>query len=168
MSRRAFTLPELIMATAVFVLVAFGSFSVYEVCGQSWRVCSAAMRAEDQATRVIRHVVHGAVGGNGLRAANSVTTNLTVSFGTNAWSITYYTATGGRYRFNYDSSAQTVRYTDLSANGGVAQTFGVGIIASSLLPAATSNTVTLSATAVARSWRVAATNTQSTVIHYRN
>jgi prepilin-type N-terminal cleavage/methylation domain-containing protein len=165
MRSRGFTLTEVMLATGIFSLLMLGSLGVYQACTRTWRATETSMEAARRADLAIQHMVIGVHGFNGLRGA--VSTNVQATSVTGTWSITYSDGIGGRYRFAYDKSRQEIVFSDLLNSNLPAQRIGTRIVASSIVPAATTG-VSVSVSAAASCWQNCATSTVTTYVYYRN
>jgi prepilin-type N-terminal cleavage/methylation domain-containing protein len=167
MTKRGYTLVEVMLTTGIFSLVMAGSVAVYLACYKTWYSTDVAMQAAHNANMVVQRMVYGPHGSNGLRSA--ISTNVVTTTGSNNWSVTYCAPDGGRYQFAYVGSKEQVSYTDLTYGASNAQSRLIGsrIVASSITPmASTGLSVIVKAAAFHRLG--SATNTLTSYIHYRN
>jgi len=69
---RAFTLMEVMIATALFGLVMAGTFSVYIMCNKIWHSTSISMQTVRESSLALSRLVYGLETNSGLRAASMI------------------------------------------------------------------------------------------------
>jgi hypothetical protein len=167
MSKRGYSLVEVMLTTGLLSMIMVGSVAVYLACYKTWFASDVSMQAAQKATMAVQRMVYGPYGTNGLRSALS--TNIVSVVGSNNWSITYGTADGGWYRFSYVATNKALMFADFTGgnSNAAARVVSSKIVASSITPMAMTG-LTVRVTAVATHRLASATNTLTSFIHYRN
>ena len=88
-----FTLLEVMIATALFGLVAAGTIGVYTMCNKLWHTTALSMQAARESSLALTRVIYGLETNGGLRAAAMMTLNTNVH---GHWNGVKYWETGAR------------------------------------------------------------------------
>ncbi len=135
--RRGFTLPEILIASSIMILLSTGVITFYVMLKKSWLKTTVAMTASLKATSAIEWMVHGKNPVMGLREAIGDTASVTNSasgwtlyFNTNRWvrysnvSQTLTESAGSTLCGNVINSSCTVSYAGTAISFDVAEGYG--------------------------------------------
>lgn len=99
-SNSGFTLVELMMASAISILVAMGIFSMYVLNQNAWSITTLTINSSSEASRAIGKIVYGYGTGESLRMAKD-------------GDVTY-TPSGSDWTVAYESGTRWIQYVDAS------------------------------------------------------
>lgn len=152
--RAGFTLPEIMIASVIMILVTTGVMSFYLLMRKVWTRDIATMTTSMKAAKVLNRIVYGSNTTNfGLRAATAGTVNLTQSSGN--WTLTWNT----NKWVTYNATQKTI--TD-SVNGLLSD----NVVAATCQLVTAGATIRLSVAEGSGKYRM--TNTVVTFVEYRN
>ncbi len=153
-SRSAFTLLEVMIATALFGLVVAGTIEVYIMCNKLWHATSLSMQTTRASSLALSRVIYGMGTNNGLRSASAMNINCS---GSN-WYMTVSHGFGGVQYIYYNHQQKILSNADSIICKDV----------SSATANNTNGTVGIQLTVEKRNGRFISSNTVSTSVKMRN
>lgn len=189
-SAAAFTLLEIMVAVALFTLVAAGTVEMFAFCNRSWHKTELHMQNTHDASYALARMVYGLQANSGLRSADYFLVTTSTIYGTwtgtnyppapnapthyltsggsadGSWRLTYSNAYAGKHWIDYNKKASNIVYwTDITA-------LTSRLEVCNYVTAATATTnasgITLSITVGRREGRNAGSNSISTYVMRRN
>lgn len=152
----AFTLLEVMVATALFGLVVAGTISVYIMCNKIWHSTSLSMQAVRESSLALSRLVYGMETNSGLRTASMITN---INSG-GSWHMTVSNLSGVVQDVYYNSpekilsNANSIICRDVSSATATVNSAG--------------GTVSIQLTVIKTNGMFVASNTVSTLVKMRN
>jgi prepilin-type N-terminal cleavage/methylation domain-containing protein len=118
--KRGFTLSEIMMAVAIFSLIAGGAAAAFSIGIRTWRTTSASMDASCRTSTTLARIAYGVGGECGLRAAFSP---VTASMDEEGWALIYTVPKGTagtetqEHQLRYRYATETIEFNSESAPG---------------------------------------------------
>jgi len=105
--RSGFTLPELLVASALIGAVVASALAIHLAQQRAWRAAELQMEVDHEVNMAIGRIVYGSGARRGLRAANQASL---VHSGTN-WTLTYVTSGTQTNTLQYQAGQSNIVYT---------------------------------------------------------
>ncbi|MDD5482272.1 MAG: prepilin-type N-terminal cleavage/methylation domain-containing protein [Kiritimatiellae bacterium] len=154
----AFTLLEIMIAMAIFGLVAAGTISVYIMCNKIWHTTALSMQMTRESSLALSRLVYGVGPDSGLRSAGmAVVSNISGG----GWRLTISNLYTGISYAGYNSQQSNIYFPD--TNSVICR----NVSASSVTTNA-DGAVRVQLTVVKRDGLFAASNTVGTLVKMRN
>ena len=163
-NRDGFTLAEMMVATAILVMVMASAVPTFIVCLRTWTRGSLDVQAAQSSSFALERIIYGVGMQYGLRSAVSTTVNVTTT-NSGSWTVTYCDIDGFTNSFSYDGVSDHLTYVNSGSPGGV--NIGRNITAAAVTNSLTRG-ISFVVTCCVTEGRYAATNTMSTSIKWRN
>ena len=193
----AFTLLEVMIATALFGLVVAGTIEVYIMCNKLWHVTSLSMQTTRESSLALSRVIYGMETNNGLRSAAMITLNTNVhghwdgvkywetgakplsaasashyicgwaGYGDSSWRLTFSNSYGGAKHIDYNSQERNIVF--LPASNSIANRLLIcNYVSSATVTTNAGGTISLQLTVEKRDGMFISSNTVSTLVKMRN
>lgn len=160
---RAFTLLEVMIATALFGLVVAGTISVYIMCNKIWHSTSISMQAVRESSLALSRLVYGQETNSGLRSASMII--LDTNYPGGCWMMTVSNLFGGVKYAAYNSYLSNMYFgPDTNDPDAII----CKDVSSATVTTNAGGTVRIQLTVAKRDGMFTASNTVSTLVNMRN
>jgi type II secretory pathway pseudopilin PulG len=156
--KAGFTLPQVLIASAIAIVLLAGAFRVLWMCQTQWYRAQLSIRVAAECDTALRSLVYGVDGRGGLREASSAT----VVTSTNGWTLTYRDSDSRTNVYQYNSGARTIVYVPRS------MVVCTNVISATVAASGSNDCVALGLVVRAVEGRYTASNQMNTSVHLRN